>query len=128
APSGRRRAPLVAARSRLELGFPAPPRPLEGQLLETAVGVDALGRGRFGPPAIRTQLPGQRVVGQVDVEDLLEPPAELLDVDGRDRFHATVEVPGHELGGADEVARHGSGTEPVDAGALDVAAYERSYA
>ena len=54
------------------------------------------------PAAVGVELPGQRVVGQVHLEDLLEAGLQLGLVDRHQRLDAPVEVAGHQVGRADE--------------------------
>src|SRR4051812_29855998 len=69
-------APIFTSRS-VAIAAPAPAGPLEGQLLEPEMGVDADLGGDLRPAAVAVQLPGQAVVGQVDVEDFLEPGVQI---------------------------------------------------
>src|SRR3546814_6125311 len=52
--------------------------------------------------AVGAELPGLRVVGQVDVEDLLQPGRLLGLLHRGEDLHPQVEVAGHEVGRADE--------------------------
>ena len=82
------------------------------------------------PRALGTERPGQRVVGQVDVEDLLEPVLQA-GVDDRDeRLDPAVEVAGHQVGRADvarPAARAGAVGEAEDPRVLEVATDDRAH-
>src|SRR5579885_3808841 len=96
-------APIFTSRS-TAIAAPAPAGPLEGQLLQADLGVHT-GTGRhLGPAAVAVQLPGQGVVEQVDVEDLLQPGPEVRVVHRGHGLHPPVQVPGPEVGRADEEA------------------------
>src|SRR5687768_12994069 len=71
----------VARARHLGLGAATAPGPFEGQLLEAQVGVHALLGLYLGPASLALELPRQGVVGQVDVEDLLQAVLQLGVVD-----------------------------------------------
>src|SRR5205807_10292346 len=81
----------------------------------------------LGPLAVGAERPGERVSGHVDVEDLLEPGAQVVVCDRRESLHAAVEVAGHEVGRADEVEALGARAEAVDPGVLEIAADDRTH-
>ena len=56
--------------------------------------------------AVRVELPGRDVVGEVELEDLLETGAQLRLEHRNQRLDAPVEVALHQVRRADEVAGH----------------------
>src|SRR5680860_1335487 len=93
---------------------------LDGQCLETLVGVDPDDALELVPVPIRPELPGQHVVGELDLEHLREPSLEPGVGDRGECLDASIQVAGHEVGGADEVLGRGRvGTEAVDARVLE---------
>jgi len=104
---------------------PATASSLEGELLEAPMGVHADLGGHLGPGAVRTELPRQRVVLPVDIEDALQAVDELLVRDGSQGLDAAVEVAGHEVGRADVVLAPAALAEPVDARVFEVTADDR---
>src|SRR5919107_2640879 len=93
----------------------------QGQLAQPLVGRDpavALGRLAAVPAAVLGQLPGLDVVGQHDVQDLLEPAGQVGVGDRGDNLDPQVEVAGHEVGRADVVLAPPAVGEVPDAAVL----------
>src|SRR5829696_588021 len=93
----------------------------QGQLAQPLVGRDpALAFGRLAavPAAVLGQLPGLDVVGQHDVQDLLEPAGQVGVGDRGDDLDPQVEVAGHEVGRADVVLAAAAVGEVPDAAVL----------
>src|SRR5512133_2520956 len=89
---------------------------LDGELLKLEVRVDTDGAWHASPRPVIPELPRQRVVGQVDGEDLVEPVAHRRRGHRYERFDPPVEVTRHEVGRPDDVLSSVRiGTEPVDA-------------
>src|SRR5215216_1220866 len=133
-------APRGGSRSRAwTLGYPLPPcphrsgglvalaaraglhAPAQGQLAQPPVGGDpALALGRLAPlpAAVLQQLPGLGVVGQHDVQALLEPAGQVGVGDRGDDLDPQVEVAGHQVGRADVVLAPPAVGEVPDAAVL----------
>src|SRR5260221_2760405 len=77
--------------------------PVDGQLLEGDLRVDPLLGGHLAPAAIRTELPGEDVVGQCQRQHLVEPGAQLGVLHRHHRLHPAVEVAVHHVGRAQVV-------------------------
>src|SRR5579864_4578960 len=92
---------------------------LESPLLEAPVRVEP-GNRRYVPPrAVRSELPSQDVVREVDLEDLRQATAQSRIGDRDDRLDAAVEVARHEVGRAEEVLRLAAVAEAKDARMLE---------
>ena len=59
--------------------------------------------GTFDPRAVGLEAPRQRVVGEVELEDLVEPRAQPAIGDAQHRFDPAVEVARHHVGRSDHV-------------------------
>src|SRR5215217_4321262 len=95
--------------------------PAQGQLAQPPLGGDpALTLARLAPlpAAVLQQLPGLDVVGQHDVQDLLEPAGQVGVGDRGDHLDPQVEVAGHQVGRADVVLAAAAVGEGPDAAVL----------
>ena len=98
------------------------------RVLQAAVSRHAHDGRELAPRALGGELPRERVVGEVDVEDLGQPLAQPGIGDGHDRLDPAFEVAGHEIGGADEVLGGlGIGAEAVDARVLEEPPDDRTH-
>src|SRR4051794_32653152 len=66
------------------------PRAQQGQLVDAPLGVDALDRRHLAPRTVGVELPRQHVVGQVQVERLLQALLVLGVLDGGDDLYPAV--------------------------------------
>src|SRR5919198_1685141 len=101
---------------------------LERKLLEAAVRVESAHRRYATPGAVGAKLPRQDIVGKRNVEDLLQPHAELGIADWHHRLHAAVEVARHEVRGAEVVLGPAAVAEAEDARVLEELADDGTHA
>src|SRR5260370_27848631 len=71
-------------------------RALERELLESVVRVESAHRGHAMPGAVGAELPREDVVGQGNVEGLLQAQTQPGVRHGNDSFHAAVAIARHE--------------------------------
>src|SRR5260370_24907070 len=90
-------------------------RAFQGQLLKALVSVESVFRRHFLPRAIGAQLPGEDVVGELDLEDLGEAGTQLQVCDWDHSFNAAVQVGLHEVGGTEGIIRLGAPAGTADA-------------
>ncbi len=111
---------LYSARSHaLENGRGASP----GQFLQSYVGIHTCRRRDTLPGPIGTQGPGQIVVGQEDIEHLVDPELEIRIGDRNQGLDAAIEVPRHQVSRADVVMAGATpSAEAIDPGVLQVPA------
>src|SRR5439155_8315011 len=80
------------------------------------------------PSAVWSELPCENVVGERDVEDLLQSVAQLGIGHRDDRLDATVEVARHEVGRSEVVLRSPAVAEGENARVLEELAHDRAHA
>src|SRR5712664_1628408 len=102
-------------------------RAFQGQLLEALVSVESVFRRHLLPRAIGAQLPGEDVVGELDLEDLGEAGAQLQVGDRDHRLDPAVQVALHDVGGTEVVIGLGAAAETEDARVLEEAADDRTH-
>src|SRR5437879_13396620 len=99
---------------------------LGGQRRGPVVRVDSSGGRDVAPRSVGPELPRQDVVGERDVEDLLQPLAQLRIGDWDDRLDAPVEVSRHEVRRSEVVLGPASVAEGEDTGVLEELADDRA--
>ena len=85
--------------------------------------------GTFDPGAVGFEAPRERVVGEVELEDLVEAGAQPAVGDAQHRLDAAIEVAGHHVGRSDDVlgvVAPGC-AEPEDARVLEEPADDRAH-
>src|SRR5260370_6859528 len=101
-------------------------RALERELLESVVRVESAPRGHEMPGAVGAELPREDVVGQGNVEDLLQAQTQPGVRHGNDSFHAAVEIARHEVRRAEVVLGPAGVAERKDARVLEELANDRA--
>src|SRR5258708_34217821 len=102
-------------------------RAFQGQLLEALVSVEPVFLRHLLPRAMGSQLPGENVVGELDLEDLGETGAQLQIGDRHHRLDPAVQVALHDVRGAEVVIRLGAAAETKAARVLEEAADDRTH-
>src|SRR5260370_31459602 len=102
-------------------------RAFQGQLLKALVSVESVFRRHFLPRAIGAQLPGEDVVGELDLEDLGEAGTQLQICDWDHSFNAAVQGALHDVGGTEVVIGLGAAAETKDARVLEEAADDPTH-
>ena len=78
------------------------------------------------PRARGVELPREHVVGEAELEDLVDARRERRCLHGHDHLDAALEIARHQVGGADVVARITAAAEPVDARVLEERPHDRA--